>query len=134
MKLKQNQLLAFDEYPDIVDTDELCQMLGGINKKIVQRMLRNKKIPSFRIGRLYKVVKVHVIDYILHRTTPLDSIVLFADYPATVTTDVLCQMLGGICKWMALTLLHEKKIYSIRIGGVYYIAKEDIIAFVLKST
>ena len=40
----------FAEYPDVVGTDELCDMLGGVSRKLVYRILQNKEIPSLRIG------------------------------------------------------------------------------------
>ena len=41
----------FAEYPDVVSTDELCEMLGGISRKLVYRILREGQISSLRIGR-----------------------------------------------------------------------------------
>ena len=60
----------FAEYPDVVGTDELCDMLGGVSRKLVYRILQNKEIPSLRIGRTYKIAKTDVAAYILQHGKP----------------------------------------------------------------
>lgn len=60
----------FAEYPDVVGTDELCDMLGGVSRKLVYRILQNKEIPSLRIGRTYKIAKTDVAAYILQYGKP----------------------------------------------------------------
>ena len=56
--------VMFTEYPDVVNTDQLCEMLGGAAIKSVYRLLREGKIKAFRIGKGYKIPKVSVIEYI----------------------------------------------------------------------
>ena len=56
--------VMFREYPDVVDVDDLCKMLGGISKKLAYRLLADKEIRSVRIGRSYKIPKVYVIEYL----------------------------------------------------------------------
>ena len=41
----------FDDYPDVVEVDALCKMLGGISRKLAYRLLADQKIKSVRIGR-----------------------------------------------------------------------------------
>lgn len=53
----------FEKYPDVIEVKELCQMLGGISKKLAYRLLANGDIFSVRVGRTYKVPKVSVIAY-----------------------------------------------------------------------
>ena len=60
----------FAEYPDVVGTDELCDMLGGVSRKLVYRILQNKEIPSLRIGRTYKIAKTDVPAYVLQHGKP----------------------------------------------------------------
>lgn len=60
----------FAEYPDVVRTDELCEMLGGISRKLVYRILREGQIPSLRIGRSYKIAKADVVAYVLQHGKP----------------------------------------------------------------
>lgn len=63
----------FAEYPDVVGTDELCDMLGGVSRKLVYRILQNKEIPSLRIGRTYKIAKADVAAYILQHGKPQEE-------------------------------------------------------------
>ena len=50
--------VMFTEYPDVVNTDQLCEMLGGAAIKSVYRLLREGKIKAFRIGKGYKIPKI----------------------------------------------------------------------------
>lgn len=63
----QNEILMFDEYPDVVGVDDLRKMLGGVSKKLAYRLLSENKISSVRIGREYKVAKIDVINFFLKR-------------------------------------------------------------------
>ena len=54
----------FEKYPDVVEFKELCQMLGGISKKLAYRLLANGEIFSVRVGRSYKIPKMSVIAYL----------------------------------------------------------------------
>ena len=57
--------VMFTEYPDVVNTDQLCEMLGGAAIKSVYRLLREGKIKAFRIGKGYKIPKVSIIEYLI---------------------------------------------------------------------
>ena len=59
----KNQAM-FEDYPDVVDIDGLCKMLGGISRKLAYRLLINQEIKSVRIGRSYKIPKIYVIEYL----------------------------------------------------------------------
>lgn len=54
----------FEDYPDLVSIDELCEMLF-IGRNVAYELLRRKKIKAFRIGRLWKIPKGSVEAYIL---------------------------------------------------------------------
>ena len=56
--------LMFREYPDVVDVKQLCEMLGGISTKTTRRLLMENKIEHFKIGRIYKIPKIHVLQYL----------------------------------------------------------------------
>ena len=56
--------VMFEDYPDVVDVDGLCKMLGGISRKLAYRLLINQEIKSVRIGRSYKIPKICVIEYL----------------------------------------------------------------------
>ena len=55
----------FSNYPDVIDVPTLREMLGGISKKLVYRLLAEGEIQSIRIGRSYKMPKVSVIEFLL---------------------------------------------------------------------
>ena len=57
--------MLFESYPDVVEVDDLCKMLGGISKKLAYRLLADQEIKSVRIGRTYKIPKVCVIEYLM---------------------------------------------------------------------
>lgn len=61
MKAKE----MFEKYPDVVAVDDLCEMLGGISKKMAYKLLGNQEIRSIRIGREYRIPKPFVIDYLM---------------------------------------------------------------------
>ena len=55
----------FENYPDVVEVDDLRKMLGGISKKLAYRLLSDQEIRSVRVGRDYKIPKICVIEYLL---------------------------------------------------------------------
>jgi excisionase family DNA binding protein len=57
--------VMFTEYPDVVNVQQLCQMLGGASIKSVYRLLRENKIKGYRIGKGYKIPKLSVIQYLI---------------------------------------------------------------------
>ena len=54
----------FENYSDLVSIEELCEMLF-IGKNVAYELLQRKKIKAFRIGRLWKIPKRSVEEYIL---------------------------------------------------------------------
>lgn len=57
--------VMFENYPDVVEVDDLRKMLGGISRKLAYRLLADQEIHSVRVGRAYKIPKVCVIEYLL---------------------------------------------------------------------
>jgi excisionase family DNA binding protein len=55
--------LMFRKYPDVVDVKQLGEMLG-ISTKTACRLLQGNKIEHFKIGRIYKIPKIHVLEYL----------------------------------------------------------------------
>ena len=54
--IKEKYELMFTAYPDIVNIIQLKKMLGiGIN--LAYKLVRNKTIPSLKVGREYKIPK-----------------------------------------------------------------------------
>lgn len=53
----------FTEYRDIVTSKELQEMLN-MGRNTVMSLLKSGEIPSMRVGRVYKIPKLWVIDYL----------------------------------------------------------------------
>ena len=56
--------VMFQDYPDIVNAAQMCEMLGGISIKTGYELLRSGKIKSFQIGRNYRIPKIYILEYI----------------------------------------------------------------------
>ncbi|MCD7809993.1 MAG: helix-turn-helix domain-containing protein [Erysipelotrichaceae bacterium] len=56
----------FTGYPDVVNVDQLCEMLGGICTKTACKLLKDNKIKHFKIGRQYYIPKIYILEYITH--------------------------------------------------------------------
>lgn len=54
----------FSEYPDIVTVPQMCKMLGGISLKTGYRLLKKGEIESFSIGRIYRIPKISILQYL----------------------------------------------------------------------
>ncbi len=55
--------LMFREYPDVVTAEQVQHMLG-IGRRKAYQLLRDGQLPSIRMGRLYRIPKLAVIDYL----------------------------------------------------------------------
>lgn len=56
--------LLFTEYPDVVNVEQMCKMLGGICNKTAYRLLKSGKIKSFIVGRSYRIPKLNILEYL----------------------------------------------------------------------
>jgi excisionase family DNA binding protein len=56
--------MIFKNYPDVVDVEQMCKMLGGISMKTGYRLLHEDKIKHFKIGRTYKIPKLYILEYL----------------------------------------------------------------------
>ena len=54
---------TFPGYPDVVDVEDLCEMLG-ISSVTAYKLLKGGKIEHLRIGRKYKIPKMHILRYL----------------------------------------------------------------------
>ena len=61
MKLKNIKRL--DNYPDILSLEDVRSILNVRTKKRAARWLQSNGIFYFRIGREYKIPKVHLMNY-----------------------------------------------------------------------
>ena len=55
--------LMLRQYPDVLDIDEMCSALG-ISTKTGYRLLREGQITSMKVGRAYRIPKVHLLTYL----------------------------------------------------------------------
>ncbi len=55
--------LLFQGYPDVLDIKQLSRALG-ISQKTVYKLLREKEIRGFKVGRAYKIPKLFVMQYL----------------------------------------------------------------------
>jgi excisionase family DNA binding protein len=62
-KLKGGNEILFKEYKDVVGVDDLCEMLC-VGKNTAYKLINNGKIKSIKIGRVHKIPKRFVIEYL----------------------------------------------------------------------
>lgn len=55
--------LMFRNYPDVVNIEQLCEMLGGISTKTGYRLLKTGAIKSFVVARRYRIPKINIFEY-----------------------------------------------------------------------
>lgn len=53
----------FKNYPDVVTVEQMSEMLG-ISTKTAYRLLQDNVIEHFKIGRIYKIPKFHILTYL----------------------------------------------------------------------
>ena len=65
MPLSQKDVytMMFREFPDVVTVSQMSEMLG-ISEKSAYRLLKENCIEHFRIGRTYKIPKLHIFSYL----------------------------------------------------------------------
>ena len=55
---------VFRNYPDVVDVEQLCVMLGNISKKTAYRLLKSGEIHSVVVGHAYRIPKICILNYL----------------------------------------------------------------------
>ena len=55
--------IIFRDYPDVVTVEQMSKMLG-ISDKTAYALLRDNKIEHFKVGRTYKIPKIHILSYL----------------------------------------------------------------------
>lgn len=53
----------FQDYPDVLTPQQVQKMLG-VGQRMAYQLLREGKIQNVRMGKLYRVPKAAVIDYL----------------------------------------------------------------------
>ena len=51
------------EYPDVLTVEDMSKALG-ISTKTGYKLLRNNKISSMKIGKSYRIAKVHLLSFL----------------------------------------------------------------------
>lgn len=54
----------FNSYPDVLSAKQLCEILD-IGKNTAYRLLQSGEIKSIKIGKVYKIPKKSLKDYII---------------------------------------------------------------------
>ena len=60
---KDAYAMIFKEYPDVVSVTQMSKMLG-ISEKSAYRLLKKNCIEHFKVGRTYKIPKLHIFNYL----------------------------------------------------------------------
>ena len=55
--------VVFKDYPDVVNVAQMCEMLD-ISEKTAYRLLQENRIDHFKVGRSYKIPKLHIFSYL----------------------------------------------------------------------
>jgi len=66
-KMINSYNMLFKQYPDIVKVDTLKKMLPKIGKNKIYKLLKDKEIYSKRIGKIYYIPKISVIEYLIKK-------------------------------------------------------------------
>ncbi|CCZ58244.1 helix-turn-helix domain-containing protein [Hungatella hathewayi] len=53
-----------NDYGDILTVEELCEVLK-ISENVAYRLIHEKIIPAFKVGRIYKIPRMAVESFIL---------------------------------------------------------------------
>lgn len=53
----------FEKYPDVVTIDDLTSMLS-IERNTAYKLINDKKIKSIRIGKIHRIPKIYIIEYL----------------------------------------------------------------------
>lgn len=62
-KTNDPYMSLFKEFPDVVTVEQMSEMLG-ISTKTAYRLLQDNVIEHFKIGRIYKIPKFHILTYL----------------------------------------------------------------------
>lgn len=64
MSIQDNYKLLFTDYPDVVNAEQMCQMLGGISIKTGYKLLKSGRVKSLIVGRQYRIPKLYILEYL----------------------------------------------------------------------
>ena len=61
--MKNTNKSIFENYPDVVTVEQLASMLGTPPTP-AYKLVKEKQIKSVCIGRIYKIPKIYVLEYL----------------------------------------------------------------------
>ena len=65
IKMKSKNIKRLENYPDILSLEDVRSILDVRTKKTAARWLQGKGIFYFRVGREYRIPKVHLVHYFM---------------------------------------------------------------------
>ena len=60
--MKDAYSVMLREYPDVMNIEQMSQALG-VSTKTGYGLLKNGKVACLKVGRTYRIPKVHLLDY-----------------------------------------------------------------------
>lgn len=63
MNLHELYHILFKDYPDVMNISQLSDLLG-VSTKLTSELLKENKIKYTKVGREYRITKIHVIEYL----------------------------------------------------------------------
>lgn len=60
---KQAYQVKLKDFPDVMNIDQMSEILG-ISTKTSYKLLREGAITSMKVGRTYRIPKIHVLTYL----------------------------------------------------------------------
>lgn len=66
---KSAYLKMLKNYPDVLNVEQMCELLGSISIKTGYKILKEKKIDSVKFGRAYLITKINIIDFLINANT-----------------------------------------------------------------
>lgn len=63
MSPKDAYRLILKDYPDVMNIQQMCEILG-ISTKTGYKLLQTKQIDCLKVGRSYRIPKAHVFTYL----------------------------------------------------------------------
>ena len=123
--LLSDYLIMFSDYPDVMSTKMLCEILNHVSRKLGYRLMSSGAIRSIKIGREYKTTKLWVLEYLTGEVFSVSDYYkyMFINYPDMVGAKLVETMLDNISSRLVYNLIQTGKIKSRRIGREYKVAK-----------
>ena len=58
------------DWPDVLQVKDLQQILG-VGRKEIYRLIRKGVLPSVKVGKGYRVLKINVAEWLMENTLPV---------------------------------------------------------------